>query len=123
MKPARNLLARALEADPAKSPTDRDALRALVNGGDYLGNDADGDAWLLVRTTPAMIEWLATMDAKTDDAEDGGDGNSADEAEWLGYPMASAQTDDDEEGGDQECDECDHEPDYDDEPSANGTAV
>lgn len=69
----------ALRAPTLAPLTDRDVLRALTEQADYLGRDQDGSAWLLVRTTPQLVEWLATMDAPTEDCEDGGHDEDGDE--------------------------------------------
>lgn len=56
---------------PPAITTDHDVLRELVNNADLLGHDSDRGVWLLVRTTPQLLEWLATMDAATENDEEG----------------------------------------------------
>lgn len=50
--------------------TDREALRALVAEADLLGVDPDGGAWLLIRSTRELIEYLMLLDAEQADLED-----------------------------------------------------
>lgn len=50
--------------------TDRDVLRALIDGADHLGTNRNGESWLLVRTTAELIDHLATLDAETADDEE-----------------------------------------------------
>lgn len=71
--------------------TDRDALREIAEGADVLGPDVDGGAWVLVRTTQELVDYLAHLDAEVEDWEDELDGGSPD-----------GRTEDDEDNGDSE---------------------
>jgi hypothetical protein len=100
----------ALSASAGTPLSDRDVLRALVDGADLLGMDRNEGAFLLVRTTPQLLEYLATMDAAVEDAEgeeddeENGDGQRVDSQ--LVATQISGACDDDEED-DASGDSCD----------------
>ena len=99
-------------------PTDRTILQALVDNADLVGHAADGCAFLLVRTTPELLAFLAEMDAQADDAEDNGDGDPVEDRKHLKAQGAfRGGLDDEEDNWDREMDSSDLEPDHENEPS------
>lgn len=82
-----------------------DALRLIVDTGDYIGADADGGQWFLFAAPPHLAKYLEALDAAQEDWEDESDGG--------GY---HGGTEDDEPNGDLEDDRSDFEPDSDGEP-------
>lgn len=51
------------------SSKDRHALQAIMEQADLIGHAPDGSAFLLVRTTPELLAYLAEAGAATEDDE------------------------------------------------------